>query len=84
MFVDPNGQFRHFFTRREFIAKVEDALHAQTVRHDVFEITSDGEVIRFVIKSLMLSDGRVIPMVEHPDHLPLLDEVLRALESFNG
>ena len=79
-----NSQFRCFFTREELIKSPRSLLNARIVRCDLFEKTTDGEVIRFVIKSLMLSDGRVIPMVEHPDHLPFLDEVLRALESFNG
>ncbi len=79
-----NSQFRCFFTREELIKSPRSLLNARIVRCDLFEKSTDGEVIRFVIKSLMLSDGRVIPIVEHPDHLPLMDEVLRALESFNG
>ena len=79
-----NSQFRCFFTREELIKSPRSLLNARIVRCDLFEKTIDGEVIRFVIQSLMLSDGRVIPMVEHPDHLPLMDEVLRALESGNG
>ncbi len=82
--TDANDSFRCFFTREELIKSPRSLLNARIVRCDLFEKTTDGEVIRFVIKSLMLSDGRVIPVVEHPDHLPLLDEVLRALESFNG
>lgn len=84
MRTDANDSFRCFFTREELIKSPRSLLNARIVRCDLFEKTTDGKVIRFVIQSLMLSDGRVIPMVEHPDHLPLMDEVLRALESGNG
>ncbi len=82
--TDANDFFRCFFTREELIKSPRSLLNARIVRCDLFEKSTDGEVIRFVIKSLMLSDGRVIPMVEHSDDLPLMDEVLRALESFDG
>ncbi len=82
--IDANDSFRCFFTREELIEPPRNLLGARFVRCDVFEKTTDGEVIRFVIKSLMLSDGRVIPVVEHLDHLPFLDEVLKALEPFDG
>ncbi|MCH7839722.1 MAG: hypothetical protein IID38_05750 [Planctomycetes bacterium] len=84
MSINSKDSFRCFFTREELIESPRSLLNARIVRCDLFEKTIDGEVIRFVIQSLMLSDGRVIPMVEHPDHLPLMDEVLRALESGNG
>ncbi len=82
--IDTSDSFRCFLTRDQLNKSPRSLLHARMVRCDFFERTTDGEVIRFVIAWLMLSDGRVIPAVEHPDHLPLLDEVLRALETFNG
>ena len=82
--IDANDSFRCFFTREELIKSPRSLLHARMVRRDLFERTTDGEVIRFVIAWLKLSDGRVTPEVEHPDHLPLLDEVLKALETLNG
>ena len=59
-----NSQFRCFFTREELIKSPRSLLNARIVRCDLFEKTTDGKVIRFVIRSLMLSDGRVIPMVD--------------------
>lgn len=84
MHIESNGLLQCFFTPEELIKSPRSLLHAQNVQRDLFEKTNDGEVIRFVIAWLMLSDGRIIPAVEHPGHLPLLDEVLKALESFNG
>ncbi len=82
--IDASDSFRCFLTREELIKSPRSLLNARIVRCDLFEKTTDGEVIRFVIKSLMLSDGGVIPVVEHPDHLPFLDEVLKALGTLNG
>ena len=71
-----------YFTRPE--CTTDKVLNVCNVQRDLFQKTTDGEVIRFIIAWLTLSDGRLIPAVEHLEHLPLLDEVLKALETFNG
>ncbi len=82
MATDPTILVPRFFTRPE--CTTDKVLNVRNVQRDLFGMKRDGEVIRFIIAWLMLSDGRLIPAVEHVEHLPLLDEVLKALESFNG
>ncbi len=84
MIIPSNASVPCFFIRPEAIASPEDMLHTQIVQRDLFQKTTDGEVIHFIIAWLMLRDGRITPVVEHLEHLPLLDEVLKALESFHG
>ncbi len=62
----------------------DKVLNVRNVQHALSWMERDGKVIPFNIAWLTLTDGRVIPAVEHLDHMPLLEEVLKALESFNG
>lgn len=71
-----------FLTRAK--CTTDKVLNVRDVQRDLFGMKRDGEVIPFIIAWLILNDGRIIPAVEHVEHLPFLDEVLRALETFNG
>ncbi len=82
MATDPKLLIPRFFTRSECIT--DEVLNVRNVQRDLFGMKRDGKVIHFIIAWLTLVDGRIIPAVEHPDHLPLLDKVLKALESSNG
>ncbi len=82
MATDPTILVPRFFTRPE--CTTDKVLNVRDVQRVLFGIESDGEVIPFIIAWLTLTDGRIIPAVEHIEHLPLLDEMLKALESFHG
>ncbi len=71
-----------FFTRPE--CTTDKVLNVRDIQRDLFGMKRDGKVIPFIIAWLTLSDGRIIPAVEHLEHLPLLDEMLKALETFHG
>lgn len=60
---------------------LEDAVEAST--HFFTKQTPRGD-IRFVVTSLLMTDGRLVPTVHSLQHMPLLREVLDSLELNNG
>ncbi len=80
----PNNSMPRFFTRKGLITSPECLLQAQIIRCDIFEKRMDDQrTCRFHVTWLQLENGRIIPTVERPDLLPLLEEVLDALEALN-
>lgn len=72
-----------FFTRSSLHDSQESIACGEVVRHDFFQKITEDDVICFTVTSLLLPDGQIVPVVEHPVLLPLLDEVLEALKVRN-
>jgi hypothetical protein len=77
----PSAQL--FFTRSGLFSSQESITCGEVVRRDFFQKTTEDDVICFTVTSQMLPDGQIVPVVEHPDFLPLLDEVIDALKAQN-
>ena len=81
--IDVHNSVPCFFTQKGLIDSPESLQHAQAICCSVFEKRPDDQTVahRLFINWLWLQDGRVIPTVAHPDLLPLMEEVLIALEA---
>lgn len=73
-----------FFVRRGALLPWEDIRSTQVVRLDLFKKIIGEEHIPFTVYSLKLANDRIVLAVDHPDHLPFLDEVLETLEVINA
>lgn len=73
-----------FFVRQGVLKPTENLGSALVVRRDRFIKQADGEDITFIVVSLMLVNGRIVRVVEDPEHLPLLDEMNDALEKIRA
>ena len=86
MTFQENGPVPCFITRKGMLELSENLMNAQVIRSSLFKkLNDDGTVAcHFDITWLQFPNGQVIPTVARADLLPLLDEVLDALRSFNG
>lgn len=75
--------FRYFIFECS-VESPDSLLGAVAVRLNFFKKYKDGAEIRFVVTSFLLPNGQIVPAVQSLEHLPLLQEVIDALEVHFG